>query len=137
MFLCYTVITTRSDICGINNLTIIYSLDSHSTSISYCLSFLYFTIIIIKPFYYREYPIRTDVIFQPNKFQAYHFRPLSQFSFFSSLYKTRYIHKRFYNGTQFRYISFIDIYSGKNKIIITYSTMYVIFILNNIKNMIN
>ena len=31
--------------------------------------------------YIREYPIRTDVIFQPNKFQAYHFKPLSQFSF--------------------------------------------------------
>ena len=29
----------------------------------------------------REYPIRTDVVFQPNKFQAYHFKPLSQFSF--------------------------------------------------------
>lgn len=31
--------------------------------------------------YNREYPIRTDVIFQSNKFQAYHFKPLSQFSF--------------------------------------------------------
>lgn len=30
--------------------------------------------------YDREYPIRTDVVFQPNKFQAYHFKPLSQFS---------------------------------------------------------
>jgi hypothetical protein len=30
----------------------------------------------------REYPIRTDVVFQPNKFQAYHFKPLSQFSFY-------------------------------------------------------
>ena len=30
---------------------------------------------------HREYPIRTDVVFQPNKFQAYHYKPLSQFSF--------------------------------------------------------
>jgi hypothetical protein len=35
--------------------------------------------------YSREYPIRTDVVFQPNKFQAYHFKPLSQFSFLFSI----------------------------------------------------
>lgn len=29
---------------------------------------------------YREYPIRTDVGLHQNKFQAYHFKPLSQFS---------------------------------------------------------
>ena len=36
-------------------------------------------------FYYREYPIRTDVIFQSNKFQAYHLKPLGQSSFFFRL----------------------------------------------------
>ena len=36
--------------------------------------------IYIKKIHYREYPIRTDVVFQPNKFQAYHYKPLSQFS---------------------------------------------------------
>ena len=29
----------------------------------------------------REYPIRTDVVFTPNKFQAYRHKPLSQFSY--------------------------------------------------------
>ena len=31
---------------------------------------------------FREYPIRTDVDYHQNKFQAYRFKPLSQFSFF-------------------------------------------------------
>ena len=29
---------------------------------------------------HREYPIRTDVVFTPNKFQAYRHKPLGQFS---------------------------------------------------------
>ena len=41
--------------------------------------------------YNREYPIRTDVIFQSNKFQAYHFKPLSQFSLYFILF-----YKKFY-----------------------------------------
>ena len=29
----------------------------------------------------REYPIRTDAVFTPNKFQAYRHKPLGQFSY--------------------------------------------------------
>ncbi len=40
----------------------------------------------------REYPIRTDVINKPNKFQACHLKPLGQFSFlFSRRYTLRII----------------------------------------------
>ena len=34
----------------------------------------------MSPKFNREYPIRTDVVITPNKFQVYRFRPLSQFS---------------------------------------------------------